>query len=225
MYTLAKRAYRHALQLGGAMFLMLGTSPNTITLLALAIGVLAAVVFVATHNALVFAALALLGAFLDALDGEVARRSGTTSKLGGYLDAMCDRLYESALIFAAAHVTGHWTACFLLMVASFTVSYAKARAAVEIQIRNDHGWPEHMGREGRSIGFCSGIVLLGLAPDARWLGRDLFFWTLTVMIVTTFITAFQRILRARELLLAATPAQECGGAVAAQPSIATRRPS
>ena len=203
MSRLLKRAYRRAIHAGGSMFLLLGATPNTITLLALAIGVVAAVVFIVTHNALLFAALALLGAFLDALDGEVARRSGTASKLGGYLDAMCDRLYESTLIFAAAYVTGHWTACFLLMVASFTVSYAKARAAVEIPIRNDHGWPEIMGREGRSIGFCFGVLLLGLVPDARWLGHDLFFWTLVVMTITTLITAFQRILRARELILSA----------------------
>lgn len=202
MSTLLKRGYRGMIHAGASVFLILGATPNTVTLAALVVGLTAAAVFIATQNALLFGALMIFGAFLDALDGEVARRSGSVTKLGGYLDAMCDRLYESAVVFAAAYGTRHWAVCFLLMVGSYTVSYTKARAAVEVPISNEHGWPALMGREGRSIGFGAGILLLGLLPDARWLGQDLFFWILVLLTATIFVTALQRILRAREIILA-----------------------
>jgi phosphatidylglycerophosphate synthase len=201
--TLAvKRAYAAAVHAGGTALVHLRLGPNAVTLLALAVGLAGALSFVVTHDALTFALVMGLGAFLDALDGEVARRTGSVTAFGGYLDAMCDRFYEGAVILAVATVSGHHVLCFLFLFASYTVSYAKARTAIVLPISNE-GWPDFMGREGRMLGFVTSVLVYGTFPDARLLGHDPLAWCLIVLIILVAITAAARMRKAHDLLAAA----------------------
>src|SRR6266851_411284 len=133
--------YRFAVEACGRGVTRLGATPNAVTVAGLAVGIAASAIFIATHQVALFAMMIALGAFLDALDGEVARDTGMVTRVGSYLDATCDRIYEAAAIFAAGVVSGHWVMCFLFLAGSLCISYAKARAALEAPVRND-AWPD-----------------------------------------------------------------------------------
>jgi phosphatidylglycerophosphate synthase len=83
---------------------------------------------------------------------------------------------------------------------AFMVSYAKARAAMEVPVSNQE-WPDLMERGERSAVFLLGLLAGAVAP---WkpLGHDLFWWTLVALSVLVHATAIQRILRARRYIMA-----------------------
>jgi CDP-diacylglycerol--glycerol-3-phosphate 3-phosphatidyltransferase/archaetidylinositol phosphate synthase len=85
----------------------------------------------------------------------------------------------------------------LLLAGSLLVSYAKARAAMEIPISNLE-WPDLMERTERGVLFLLGLALSALIPW-RPLGHDLFWWTLIPLTLLTHVTVVQRVLRARRL--------------------------
>jgi phosphatidylglycerophosphate synthase len=84
--------------------------------------------------------LAIVAAFADAFDGAVARARGATSKFGALLDSTTDRLSDALIFLPVAWLYGvapdvvardePWVAALALvtLVASFLVSYVKARA-------------------------------------------------------------------------------------------------
>lgn len=72
-----------------------------VTCAALVAGLLAALTFGLGHTALPMVLLWLSG-LLDALDGTLARRTGTTSPFGALCDLLFDRMVEMAVILAAA---------------------------------------------------------------------------------------------------------------------------
>jgi phosphatidylglycerophosphate synthase len=74
----------------------LGLTPNQVTLTSVAVAVAAGASFAAgTRVGYVLGALLLQLAFgLDCADGQLARLTSRFSALGGWLDAMCDRLKE-----------------------------------------------------------------------------------------------------------------------------------
>jgi phosphatidylglycerophosphate synthase len=76
-----------------------GIAPNTVTATGLAVGLGAAAAFaVGSRPALVAGAVLLQLAFaLDCVDGQLARYTGRMSALGGWFDAMSDRVKEFAV--------------------------------------------------------------------------------------------------------------------------------
>ena len=78
-------------------------APNHITLLSLAVGLVAAGAFASTSPFVVLAGLLAfhVHVLLDYVDGEVARCRQLTSVQGAYLDLMTDRLTFPLLIFCA----------------------------------------------------------------------------------------------------------------------------
>jgi phosphatidylglycerophosphate synthase len=77
-------------------------SPNAITLFALLLNLIAASLLSATqaHPAAVFAAIGLItvAGLADAFDGIVARERNLASRFGDFLDHICDRISDSALV-------------------------------------------------------------------------------------------------------------------------------
>ncbi|MBV9550441.1 MAG: CDP-alcohol phosphatidyltransferase family protein [Alphaproteobacteria bacterium] len=146
------------------------------------------------HNSFWFGlGLAFSFAF-DGLDGAVARRTGRSSKFGGYLDAVIDRYQEIAVFFAIAFVTGWWPLSFLALSGSLLTSYNKARTALEIPVDNTD-WPDLMERLERILVICVSLTLdpfvpLPLLPGTLYLG-------LVVVAVFANFTAVQRFWRAR----------------------------
>lgn len=198
MLTPYKAYFRRAPEAVAKVFIRLGFSPNGITLFGLVLGLLTCLLFVWTRNASLFGILMIAWGLFDAVDGAAARLLNQITKFGSYLDAMCDRMFESIAVLTAAYVSGHWVLCFLLGAGCLLISYAKARAAMEIQISNTE-WPDFMERTERDIIFAIGIILWGFFPG-NFFGRDLFFWVLLGLNLAVYGTLLQRILRAKRFI-------------------------
>jgi phosphatidylglycerophosphate synthase len=171
-----------------------GLSPNQVTVLGLVLVVANCGAWLAHRDPFWFGlGLALSFAF-DGLDGAVARRTGKSSKFGGYLDAVIDRYQEIAVFFAIALVTGLWALCFLALSGSLLTSYNKARTAIEIPVDNT-AWPDLMERLERIIVLCAGLILDPFLRLSGWPGPLAV--ALAVIAVFSHITALQRFWRAR----------------------------
>ena len=142
-----------------------GVSANAITLLGLSLAALAGVLLAFGHFG--FAAVAMvLASFGDALDGLVARRSGTASVGGALLDASVDRYEEFFFLTGlAVYLRGSvWQLVVTLfaLAGSFMVSYGSAKAeAIGAPVP-----PGAMRRTARAVWLCAGTTLA--APFA-WL--------------------------------------------------------
>ena len=175
-----------------------GVSPSAVTLAGLLLTLAACLWFLRTAAILPFCLVMALVGGLDALDGAVARVSGRVTKFGAYLDAVCDRYVDALVVLATAAVTGYWALSCLVLAGALLVSYAKARAAMEVVVSNLE-WPDLMERAERSVLFLAGLAASVLVPW-RPLGRDLFWWTLLLLAALTHLTVVQRVLRARRFI-------------------------
>jgi len=168
----------------------LGLTPNVITIIGCSfmflIGYALSQGYLATSGVLIV----LAGGF-DALDGSLARLTGTVSKFGGFLDSVTDRYAEVALFTGIFHyllAEGYsvFPTMYLMMAALFgsiMVSYNRARA-------------EGLGFECKGGLFSRFerlvVLVLGLILT-RVFGDMSIIVTMVIMAVFTNITAVQRI--------------------------------
>ncbi len=105
-------------------------NPNAITLLGLVFVIIGSV-FLYRHMYFWSFVFLALGGLADAIDGSLARKSGTKSDFGAFLDSLVDR-FSDALPFIAISLSAEERylsfLSLLALVFSFGVSYAKARA-------------------------------------------------------------------------------------------------
>ena len=198
MLTPHKEHFRRPAEIVARFFLRLGFSPNGLTLFGLLMGLMTCLIFIWTRNPALFGFLMIFWGLFDAVDGAAARLTNRVTKFGSYLDAMCDRLFEVSTILAAAYVTGYWAISFLLAAGVLMVSYAKARAAMEVTISNTE-WPDFMERTERDMIYAIGLILWGFFPQL-FFGRDLFFWMLVGLNIALYFTFLQRFFRAKRLI-------------------------
>lgn len=164
-------------------------TPNEVTLVGLALQVVVAT-FIVQGRLLTAGLVAIVAAVADALDGAVAKAQRRVSAFGALLDSTTDRLSDALFFLPLAWLYGvspdiaardqPWVAVLALvaLVASFLVSYVKARA--------------------ESIGFdCS----VGLAERAEriilmigGLVFDVVPFALAVLAVLSGITFVQRLI-------------------------------
>lgn len=175
-----------------------GLPPAVITVGGLLLMTLACWRFLRTHAVGPFCLAALAIGSLDGLDGAVARASGRASAFGAYLDAMCDRYVDAMVAMAVAAVTGYWLLCMAVLVGGLLVSYAKARAAMEVAVSNQE-WPDLMERTERGVIFLGGLAAGTFVPW-RPLGHDLLWWTLVILAALVHLTVVQRMVRARRFI-------------------------
>jgi phosphatidylglycerophosphate synthase len=103
------------------VLLAAGVTPNMVTACGLFLSMAAGVAALKGHLNLGIA-LFLSGAFLDALDGALARASGRTSEFGRYFDSFTDR--GSELVFVVGAVAGGAHVSALAVVAGSFVLLA-----------------------------------------------------------------------------------------------------
>ena len=167
-------------------------SPNAITTVGTLLTIAAGVVYGTGH---IMTAGWLMGvtAFFDVVDGEVARRTGRSTVFGAFYDSTLDRVADGVLmagltVFYATNPVHHniymVVTCLVGMIATFLVSYTRARA-------------ESLGIDAK-VGVMQRperIVLLS-APQALfglfWNGWVLI-GIIVLLTVTACITAVQRI--------------------------------
>ena len=157
----ARRIMARYFEQPGARFLnALKLTPNAVTLLGLAMSMGVAVL--ASADLLLPAGLLLLVASgMDMLDGALARLTNQESRFGAVLDSTSDRLAESVVLlgllvlyFNDVSVEGV-VLVFLVLVASFMVSYLRARGE-GLGFRSNVGL---MTRPERVIVLAMGMVL------------------------------------------------------------------
>lgn len=156
----------------GRLLVWLGISANAVTVFSLVLAVLAAVAIALGHLGL-GAAIACAAALADAVDGIVARESGTTSALGKVLDTTVDRYVDALLLGGlAVHVRHDVVPLVVVLsaiVGSFMVSYASS-------IERELGVPDSGAAIPMRRAHRLAYVLVGatLAPFAgRLAGPDL----------------------------------------------------
>ena len=122
---------RPALEKIGKGFASTGVSPNFWTAIALVFAMSSAVSYGLglEYGLILGGVLLLVSGFFDVVDGQVARITGQTSKKGGYLDSMFDKIAETA-IFLGILVGGYAEPylVFLAITLSLLVSYARAKS-------------------------------------------------------------------------------------------------
>ena len=120
----------------------MGLTPNTVSLIGLALALLSAFTYAMSQSQPLWIFLAtillLASGFCDALDGVIARLYQQTSLFGGFLDSLLDR-YADAAVYAGVIIGGLCDPIWGLaaLVGSMMVSYSRARAeAAEIQMES-----------------------------------------------------------------------------------------
>jgi len=160
--------------------------PNFLTLLGLAISLVASVAF-AGGWLRSGGVLILVGGFFDLVDGVVARHHGTSSTFGAFLDSTLDRLVDMLLLlgilmhFAVVDRPGGVLLSGVVLVASVMTSYAKARAERYV--------PDFGGgvlERGERVGLLAAGAILGFLVLALW-----------IVAIGATITVIQRFLLAR----------------------------
>lgn len=167
----------------------LGISPNTVSLIGLALTGAAALV-VAVGPLRWGGASILLASVFDMFDGAVARVQQATSTLGAFLDSVLDR-YAEGLLFLGIIV--HALRVETANVQVWTIALAYAAAMLSLVVSYTRARAESLGIECK-VGLMERperVILLGaglLIGDQPWL-----LWVLVVMVVTTGVTGVQRI--------------------------------
>jgi phosphatidylglycerophosphate synthase len=105
-------------------------TPNHVTLLTLGVAAVTSVAIGSGHFALA-SALLIAGGSLDIVDGQLARLKKMASLRGAFLDSTIDRISDG-LVFGGCVVyyagTPMMYVSLAVLILSFTVSYARARA-------------------------------------------------------------------------------------------------
>jgi phosphatidylglycerophosphate synthase len=112
-----------------------GAKPNHVTVLAFVLGLLAAALVGAGHDAVALAVW-LIGRICDGLDGALARVTGRSTPFGGYLDITLDMAAYSAMVLGFAvrypQLAVVWAAVLLGYVVVITTTLALSDAAGNI---------------------------------------------------------------------------------------------
>jgi CDP-diacylglycerol--glycerol-3-phosphate 3-phosphatidyltransferase len=175
------------------LFIRLKFTPNIISFIALALGLIAGLLFV-TAQTLWAGIVIILCGFFDLLDGQVAAKSNKTSLFGAIFDSTLDRYSEFFIYMGIAYYfRDHWALwlCFLAFFGSYTVSYTRARA-------------ESLGVDCR-IGIMQRAERLGLLALGSLFGtvfrvfEPVMIAVLIAIILASNFTAFQRIAHVKKV--------------------------
>jgi archaetidylinositol phosphate synthase len=165
----------------------IGLTPNTVSLIGLALAVSSAFAYAATyvqHLGILLAIILLLASgFCDALDGIIARIYQQTSVFGGFLDSLLDR-YADAAVYGGIIIGGLCTPFWGLaaLAGSLLVSYSRARAeAAEIKM-------ESVGIAERA----ERMLILAVASVAAIFWLPALNWGIILLAVLSNFTVLQR---------------------------------
>jgi CDP-diacylglycerol--glycerol-3-phosphate 3-phosphatidyltransferase len=170
-----------------------GVTPNMVTSAGIGLN-LAATPFIALGHFWWAAVIFVAASLCDLLDGSLARFSGKESAFGAFLDSTMDRVSEGVTLialgvyYARTDRLPELVAVFIFLMASYLVSYERARAeALGLDCKVGL-----MSRPERIVVLTTGFVF------ARWYVLSVAVYLLAVL--TTF-TVLQRILHVRRQLL------------------------
>ena len=179
--------------------LAMGIGANTVSWASLAFGAGAGVSFALGHFG-VGAAFGFVSSVCDALDGMIARETGTASDAGEVLDAAVDRYTElfflGGLVFSARYDDLAVGLVLAATAGSVMVSYATAKAeAFRVEVPRGA-----MRRQERAVYLVLGAALTPLAAGAvvrwalpAWLGHLPLFSALALVATVGNVSAVHRL--------------------------------
>jgi CDP-diacylglycerol---glycerol-3-phosphate 3-phosphatidyltransferase len=187
----------------GIRLARLGVSANSITFASLGFGASAGVALGTGHFG-IGAALSAVSALGDALDGFVARASGTSSDAGEVLDAAVDR-YSEFFFLAGLAVFYRGSVGVLVLVlgallGSFMVSYATAKAEA-LQVVPPRGTMRRAER-ATYLTIAAGVVpffALARGEGTGWLADLPVVFVLMLVAVVANVSAARRLIRTAAL--------------------------
>lgn len=190
--THARKYVSPFIEFGANIFIKRKISANTVTILALILGVLSAILLYLDKNILAVIVLWISG-YLDAVDGSIARKTNSSSSFGTVLDITFDRIVEIGIIFVSSLKFEDvrlniivLLACILIsMVIFLTVGAVSEKSGVK-------SFYYQAGVAERSEGF---IMLSLMMVFERYLGIVVNIFSFIVI-----ITALQRMIEAKNIL-------------------------
>ena len=162
-------------------------TPNALTLINLALNIVAAYV-IATEHFLLGGVLVLVSGLFDLLDGALARLTKQTTKFGAILDSTVDRISEAAILcglliwYIPQGASLEIVLVFAVLIGSFLVSYIRARA-------------EGLGLQCQVGLFTRAerVIVLAIGLLINQIFIHSIFVALCVLAVFVFITVIQRL--------------------------------
>lgn len=170
-----------------------GVTANQVTLAAAIISILIGAVLCAWPERralfLLLPLWLLLRMALNAIDGMLAREFGQKSRLGGYLNELCDVVSDAALMLPSAFVApfeAGWVVAAIFLAA--LSEYAGAMGPLVGASRRYDG-PFGKSDRALALGVLGAWIGCGL-PIPGW-----FAWLMPVMAVLSIVTAVNRVRR------------------------------
>jgi CDP-diacylglycerol--glycerol-3-phosphate 3-phosphatidyltransferase/archaetidylinositol phosphate synthase len=180
-------------------------NPNNLSMLSLVFAIMAGLsYFLSGFNAiLLFAALifVLLNAFLDGVDGALARKMGCDSKYGDFLDHVIDR-YADVFIICGIFFGGYLPESLgaLVVIGVLLASYLGTQAQA-VGVGRVYGGI--MGRADRMVIITLATCMVLVYPaEIGFYGINftILGWALVIIGIASHITALQRILYVKKTL-------------------------
>ncbi len=174
----------------GIVFSRIGLSPNQWTFLTIVPAIIA-LYFLVEKQFLVAAIFFIISAFIDLVDGSVARVMGKTSRLGAYLDTIMDRYVEGVIVFALlfSGLPGFYLPAyawiFIYIFGSLMTTYAKS-AAKEKELVYEELKGGLLERAERMVILFIGILLASIQPVYLT-------YVIVILAILSNISALQRI--------------------------------
>ncbi|MDC7818068.1 CDP-alcohol phosphatidyltransferase family protein [Pseudomonas sp. BLCC-B112] len=170
-----------------------GTTANQITVLAAVISILVGTVIAlfASHTWL-FALIPLwmiLRMALNAIDGMLAREFGQQSRLGAYLNELCDVVADSALILPFALLPG--VSLLLVLAVTLLALFSEYAGVLGPMVGASRRYDGPMGKSDRA--FVLGVLATGIALG--WLGA---LWINGVLALVAALLVYTLINRVRQ---------------------------
>jgi phosphatidylglycerophosphate synthase len=174
-------------------------SPNTITILALLLALAGAIGLALSRNLtelLVSLSIIIVAALADALDGAVARVQQKTSLYGDFLDHLCDRVADTALVIGWL-IGANVRPAIALATSSLVLIHGYVGTQLEATFR--HRTYDGAGRGEFIIAIVALPLLTHFTAGLRLAGFRIPELLAIVMIVGITLATLQRIAMARRL--------------------------
>ena len=210
----------------GRVIAALGVSANAVSVSAIVIAFGAAVAFATGHFG-VAALVASISSVADALDGLVARLTGTQSRVGQVLDTTIDRYVDALFLGGIALYARHDAILLTLtigaIVGSFMVSYASS-VERELDVSGAASTMRRAHRLAYLLVASAAAPLVDLAVDDGRAELVLVFFAVGAIAVVGNVSAVRRLLAAGRLAAARQSAPASGPRVADHDAHPTDRP-
>ncbi|MBC2653968.1 CDP-alcohol phosphatidyltransferase family protein [Pseudomonas sp. MSSRFD41] len=170
-----------------------GTTANQVTVLAAVVSLLVgALVAVFANHAWLFALIPvwmILRMALNAIDGMLAREFGQQSRLGAYLNELCDVVADSALILPFALLPG--VSLPLVLAVTLLALFSEYAGVMGPMVGASRRYDGPMGKSDRA--FVLGVLATGIALG--WLGA---LWINAALALVAALLVYTLINRVRQ---------------------------